>query len=250
MSKIQNLLHFFPPNAVLTSYLLSKHGYTPQLMKKYLYSGWVEKVGVGAYKRAYENVTWEGALWSLMQEKQDLCIAGRTALEVQGYEHFLSLGKRTLYISHQKTTLLPKWLKTYDLGVDFVFIRSDPIEELAYINYCELNGLKLRVSSLELAALEVCAGIPKYYTYESALYFFESLSTLRSEVVHQMLEQSTNIKAKRLFLHFADHLNHQWFRDIDLLNIDLGSGKRQIVKEGKLDSRYLITVPKNSEFEH
>ena len=32
---------------------------------------------------------------------------------------------------------------------------------------------------------------------------------------------------------------------LDLLNIDLGSGKRKIVDEGALDEKYKITVPKS-----
>lgn len=36
---------------------------------------------------------------------------------------------------------------------------------------------------------------------------------------------------------------------LDLSKIDLGSGKRQIIKGGALDQKYLITVPKNDSAE-
>jgi len=247
MSKIQNLLQAFPQNVVLTTQLLAAQGYSPQLMQKYLDSGWVERVGIGAYKRKHEKVSWVGALWALMQEMADTRISGRTALEIQGYEHFLSLGRRVVYVSHDRTTLIPKWIKNYDFGVDFVFIRSDHVEA-SEINNITLEGLDIRSSSLERAAFEVCLGIPKYYTYDSALYFFESLTSLRAYIVQQVLEESKNIKAKRLFLHFADHSKHQWFSELNLSKIDLGSGKRQIFADGVFDPHYLITVPKSTNF--
>lgn len=248
MSKIQNLLHHYPPNVVLTSHMLSKDGYTPQLMQKYLKSGWVEKVGDGAYKRSHENVSWEGALWSLMQHSGDVYISGKTALELQGFEHFLNLGRRKIYVSHNVSTIIPKWLKTYDFSIDFVFIRSHN-EISQYINDLVIKDFTLRVACPEMAALEICSGIPKYYTYDSALYFFESLATLRADVVQKLLEESLYIKAKRLFLYFSDNLHHDWFKEINLSRINLGSGKRQIVPGGKFDAQYLITVPRNFEKE-
>jgi hypothetical protein len=48
---------------------------------------------------------------------------------------------------------------------------------------------------------------------------------------------------KRLFLFFADRHGHAWRPKLDLARIDLGSGKRVLVKGGKLDPQYDITVP-------
>lgn len=245
MSKIQNLFHCFPQDVALTFSMLTKEGYSTQLMQKYLESGWVKRLGNGAYQRSSDTISWQGALWPLQQEKT-FHISGKTALEMQGYEHFLSFGRRKVYISYTPPINIPKWIKTYDFLSDLIFVRSFSIAP-TYINDVPVQSFSLKVSCLELAALEVCEGVTKYYTYESALYFFESLTSLRADVVQRLLKKDFSIKAKRLFLHFAQKTGHEWFHQLILSEIDLGSGKRQIVKNGILDSKYLITVPKTQQ---
>jgi len=245
MSKILNLFHVFPPKGVLTSFILSQKGYTPQLMQKYMKSGWVERLGDGAYKKSHEDATWQGALWALQQEKK-VYASGKTALELQGYEHFLSLGRRKVYLAYVPPTNIPRWLTNYDFQVDFILTRTKDIES-SYLNDISMDGFSLKSSCVELAILEVCEKIPRYYTYESAYYFFESLTSLRPTIVQSLLERRASIKAKRLFLHFAARSRHQWFHELNLSRISIGTGVRQIVKGGKIDPEYLITFPKTLE---
>jgi hypothetical protein len=51
------------------------------------------------------------------------------------------------------------------------------------------------------------------------------------------------VKVKRLFFFFADRHRHAWLNVLDRDAVDLGRGKRMLVKGGKLDPAYLITVP-------
>jgi hypothetical protein len=53
-----------------------------------------------------------------------------------------------------------------------------------------------------------------------------------------------NVKVKRLFLHLSDRYEHLWVKYLKKEDIDIGTGKMQIVKNGKFDKKYLITVPK------
>src|SRR3989338_3329830 len=151
MSKIINLFRTFPPKGVLTSFVLTQAGYTTQLMQKYLKSGWVERLGDGAYKKSNEEATWQGALWALQQEKA-VYVSGKTALELQGYEHFLNLGKRTVYVTYVPPTNIPKWLKNGNFLADFVFIRTKKIKPV-YLNDILTDGLSLKCSCIELAIL-------------------------------------------------------------------------------------------------
>jgi hypothetical protein len=45
----------------------------------------------------------------------------------------------------------------------------------------------------------------------------------------------------------ADKAGHEWLSYINLDKVDLGSGKRAIVKDGVYVSKYQITVPKELE---
>jgi len=71
----------------------------------------------------------------------------------------------------------------------------------------------------------------------------EGLTSLKPSEVQKLLEACTSIKVKRLFLYFAEVSNHTWFNYLDVDKINLGSGKRSIVKDGSYNEKYKITVP-------
>ncbi|EBW1331238.1 hypothetical protein CB577_24730, partial [Salmonella enterica subsp. enterica serovar Enteritidis] len=49
----------------------------------------------------------------------------------------------------------------------------------------------------------------------------------------------------RIFLFLSHHCGHQWAQRLNETNIELGSGKRQVVEKGRFDERYQITVPES-----
>jgi len=51
------------------------------------------------------------------------------------------------------------------------------------------------------------------------------------------------VKVKRLFLVLADHFRHPWRSSLELSRVDLGTGKRQITRGGRLHPKYQITLP-------
>jgi hypothetical protein len=75
----------------------------------------------------------------------------------------------------------------------------------------------------------------------------EGLNNFHPLQVQSLLEKCTSVKVKRLFLYLAEKAGHEWFNKLDLNKIDVGSGKRSIVKEGVYIKKYLITVPKELE---
>jgi hypothetical protein len=50
-----------------------------------------------------------------------------------------------------------------------------------------------------------------------------------------LLLACSHIRTKRLFLRFADRHCHGWFRKLAVNQVDLGSGKRVVVKKGAFD---------------
>jgi hypothetical protein len=59
-----------------------------------------------------------------------------------------------------------------------------------------------------------------------------------------LLKACSQVKAKRLFLWFSDRHGHAWRQGLETTVIDLGRGKRMIVKGGAYDAAYQITVPR------
>ena len=96
----------------------------------------------------------------------------------------------------------------------------------------------------ELAFLELLAGVKSTADFSLTDKFFESAVNLRPSVLRPLLHSCKQVKAKRLFLWFSERHNHDWLSVLDINDIDLGAGKRMIVKGGTLNSKYQITVPR------
>ena len=106
------------------------------------------------------------------------------------------------------------------------------------------EGLVVQVSDPERAILEfLLRQSTDEAGYEHANLIFEGLGTLRPALVQTLLERCSSVKVKRWFLHLAERHQHAWLRQLDLTKISLGSGKRVLVPGGRLDPKYLITVP-------
>jgi hypothetical protein len=75
----------------------------------------------------------------------------------------------------------------------------------------------------------------------------EGLNNLSPNQLQPLLEKCQSVKVKRLFMYLAEKAGHEWFKYLDLNKIDLGKGKRSIVKNGVYVSKYKITVPKELE---
>ena len=105
------------------------------------------------------------------------------------------------------------------------------------------------MSAAERAYLEYLDELPKKYSYQEAVEILENLPSLRSQVLQNLLKNCTSFKVKRLFLHFAEKVNHPWYKKLDLKKITLGTGKRVVFKNGEFDQKYLITVPRGTNGE-
>lgn len=84
---------------------------------------------------------------------------------------------------------------------------------------------------------------PKYQELSECYELMENMNDLHPHMVQNLLEHCSSIKVKRLFLCLAEHAGHAWYNFIDTQKIDLGRGKRSIVKNGHLDPKYQITIP-------
>jgi len=103
----------------------------------------------------------------------------------------------------------------------------------------------LVLSAPERAILELLDELPGRESFEQTDKFMEGLSNLRPQQLQKLLTRCRSIKVKRLFFFFADRHQHAWLKRIDRAAVDLGKGKRMLVKGGKLDRAYQITVPEN-----
>ena len=199
-------------------------------------------------------------------------VGGRTALELQGYSHYLATeGVREVHLYGEKP--FPGWVQKLNIDVRFVFhnskrlFRTDPTARsrgsfglnvkdqtvtsddpvhasLTQISWGQWDW-PIALSTPERAVLELLDEIPERETFHQADKLVEGLRTLSPRRLQKLLEDCSNIKVKRLFLWFAERHQFQWLHQVEQERIDLGKGKRMIVRGGKFDPRFLITVPQN-----
>ena len=248
-SKVNQRLVAAPAGAVLTHVWFASQGISPGLVTYYVKSGWLRRLGEGAFVLKSGTPDWLGVVFGLQQKRgTTLHLGGRTALELSGLAHFLPLGEQApLYLFSRKGEWLPLWCKHLPWASRVRHVTSSFLPPEFGLREHPTERFAVRVSTPERAILEVLLQTVDAAGYEDVRLLFEGLGTLRPELIQTLLEQCSSVKVKRLFLHFAELQRHAWLPQLDLTKVTLGSGKRVLVRGGRLDPKYLITVPVSVE---
>ena len=266
-----------PEGLLVTAAWLTKHGYSTSLRTQYVAAGWLEQPARGVFRRTRGELRWEQVVISLQTLLEfPLVIGGRTALELQGYAHFLSRELKEIHLYGHRPP--PSWLYKLPLPERFVFHRSTrlfrntalpdrppapsgdtamPVSTGAQEvgGALLLAGLSsqpwgqwdwpLALSTPERATFELLDELPDKESFHQVDKLAEGLANLSPRRLQALLEDCKSIKAKRLFFFFADRYDHAWLKRIDRSRVDLGKGKRMLVRGGRLDQAYGITVPED-----
>ena len=105
------------------------------------------------------------------------------------------------------------------------------------------GGLPLILSCPERAVLELLDELPHRESFHQADMLIEGLANLSPRRLDKLLIDCRSIKVKRLFFFFADRHRHSRLRHVNKNAVDLGKGKRMLVRGGTLNAAYQITVP-------
>ena len=274
--KINQLQQILPEGLLVDSAWLQNRGYSRALIAKYLRSGWLGSPTYGVYRRptsAFDqksNDKWELVVISL-QTLHDLPISvgGRSALELQGYAHYLRhQGLQEIHLYGPDS--LPRWVARLPRTERLIFHKSHLFETPVQPN--SLSGPNwhllpetesllpqitthfvrqnwggkdwpLILSTPERAILELLDELPQKETFEQVDDLFDGLTSLSPRRLNRLLADCRSVKTKRLFLWFTERHRPPWSEALDRSKIDLGSGKRMLVQGGKLDRKFLITIP-------
>lgn len=250
-SKLNRLQQELPEGLLVDAAWMEAHGYSSALRSQYVRAGWLESPARRVYRRSRMPLTSQQVVISL-QNLLDLplTVGGRTALEQQGYAHYLSAKMREVHLYGLKRP--PTWLANLPLDVTFHWHNSlrlfpgdadGPPEPSPVMVSAAGVHLPIRYSSKERAVLELLDELPDRESFHQVDALMEGLSDLSPRRLQTLLETCASVKVKRLFLFFADRHRHAWRSRLDVSRIDLGSGKRVLVKGGRLDPTYHITVP-------
>jgi hypothetical protein len=248
-SKINWLVTHTLPGALVLQSWLTENGISYSLAQKYEQNGWLKKLCSGVYYRPYgqDNFKpgWAEAIHALdTQLHFPIHLAGLSSLSHQGLSHYLQLNKQQVWIGAKNKQSLPKWFREFpDAG--WLHCGNNKLQLLSAkdLKTIVFQNKELTVSCPELAAYEVIEAIGKQISFEHVAELFQGLVNLSPRKVQSILERSHSIQTNRVYLFLGHYYDHQWFKHLDEKTIELGSGKRQVVKKGRYDDRYQITVP-------
>jgi hypothetical protein len=250
-SKINWVYQKWPKGTVATLKRLNDLGVSSKLANWHVRSGWLEDFGTGAFIQPGSKVNWQGALYALQtQLGMTIHVGGRSSLELQGLSHYVPLGelKKILLIS-DKPEQIPSWFRNRKWDAVLEYIRMSLFMSIPpeASTESDCGGFKIVISNAERAIMEQMYLAKQNEDIEYVYQLMEGLTTLRPNIVQNLLENCCSVKVKRLFLWSAETAGHGWFSRLDISKIDLGKGKRQIYHGGQFNQRYQITVPKQEE---
>lgn len=268
--KLNWLERELPEGLLVDARWLEKNGISRSLRSQYVGAGWLEQPARGVYRRPRGTLSWEQVVISLQTLLSfPVSVGGRTALELQGYAHYLSQSPQFVHL--YVDTKLPGWVsKLPGVGDSFAFhnrtrflpeispapetwrlsLDSEPSDDSRETLPGALRLTRwgqwkwpMIMSTPERAFLELLDELPNRESFHEVAMLMEGLVDFSPRRAQQLLERASSVKVKRLFFFFADRHGHRWLNRVDRENVDLGKGKRMLVRGGKLDSTYQITVP-------
>ena len=226
---------------------LSQRGFNRPRVDYFLRSGKLEPVAHGVYRRPGPPLKWEHVVYSLMELGYPVHVGGRSALELQGLVHYLPSGgmrRIDLYGSSK----VPTWVVNYP--ADFRFV----VHTRRLFNQLPKEAVKTKpfgswdwpiaYAAPELAMFELLSEVREAADFKVADKIFEAATNFRPDLLHTLLRTCSQVKAKRLFLWFSDRHGHDWRKALNIDGINLGKGKRMLVKGGAFDPTYQITIPR------
>lgn len=228
---------------------LSMNGISPTLVQKYTQGNWLIKLRSGVYTRPGQEPEWQDAIYCLANQlNMPTRLAGLSSLTHQGKSHYFQLKNEIVWLNVQDKASVPRWFKAFPEITggkhQWGFLTNSKFNVTDNdIVTLDIKGISLTASSPELAALEVLEAMPKLISFEHAAELFQGLTNLSPRKVESLLKRSHSVRSNRLYLFLGHYYSHPWVKRLNESVINLGSGKRQIVKGGKLDKHYQITVP-------
>lgn len=243
----KTLLEQIPDGLVVTRTKLMKLGLDRPSIDYFLRSGKLTSIGHGVYRRPGPPLKWEHLVYSVTQLGYEVHVGSHSALDLSGFAHYLPLGGlQQIHVYCKKK--LPNWLSTLNEKAQIVPHKFKLVSDLPItaINDQPFGhwDWPIPYASLELALLELVDEVADEAGFTMTDKYFESATTLRPKLLNQLLSCSVKIQANRLFLWFAKRHNLACFNFLNLSDINLGKGKRMIVRGGTLNKEFQITVPK------
>lgn len=189
--------------------LHSLFGVNYALAHRYAKSGWLTRIKDGPYAVSGELITQLGVV-SFLSEKVKMHIGGRSALVLRNTAHYLRFREKIILYGSNPKYKLPSWTSPYDL----LYTTKNPFYDKLPLDYAISSiSTNVFVSEKERALLEMLDGIPKYYSLKEVEEIASSLTTLRHDVLAELIEKCHRKKVRYLFNKIKKKYGMTWLED-------------------------------------
>jgi len=201
------------------------------LAYRYVKSGWLEGLAHGIFAKPGDALDRDHSLRLLADLGYLLHVGGKTALAWHGFRHNLALGGELLTLYKPGGRRLPQWFTTrFRCQVNSRSLFDEPADGPLHVSKTNAEHAGVPTSEPERATLEMLSEIPRKQSIEGAEQLMEGLVSLRREVMHDILMHCTNVKAVRLFLHFARTFKLPILDNLSVEQLPTGSRSRYVLK--------------------
>ncbi len=241
-TNIKDVLRHHPRLTVITARELLRLGVSREAQRSFVRSGWLRRVGTGAYALLDEEIPLDGAIYALQVELgMHIHEGGFSALASKhGKAHNL-VADKPVQLFCLRGQRVPTWFEA-SYGNLFVLYPGTLFPTgIGLVEY-KSGDYHITISSAERSMMELLYLVPRLHTVQEGYQIMELLDTARPALVQSLLESCSSIKVKRLFLYMADLSGHAWLKHLKLSHINLGSGVREINKGGSLNHKYQLVI--------
>jgi len=207
---LQRLQNSIPRESPFDTRTLKSLGISPALANYYVKSGWIVRLGRGAF--AFPNVTLDKylSIKLIANNLNNTHVGGKTALAWHGFRHNIPARERIVLWGSERGKL-PGWFTKQFLSR---YVSKKIFDSSLPPDY-GLHPIPERpdgplVSAPERALLELLGEIGQAEEVEESRNIFEMLFTLRKAELSTLLQHCTSVKVTRLCVKWSAELGLPW----------------------------------------
>lgn len=247
-----NLEKLLKPGYLVNRKVLYSYGLTRPDVDYYVRSGFLSSFARGLYHRKSDyNLTWREVVASLKDLGYHAHVGGASVVREAGLDHFVSVSDSATSISLYSAESLPKWLSDTQITETLTDTKQSWLKKLPNSAYRTQTfgqwDREIKYATLELALLEQLVDAKLEAELVAIDRQLEGMANLSPTRLNELLRLCPNIKAKRLFGWLSQRHDHAWVKHIKWDKVDLGKGKRSLIKGGRYNDQWQITVPRKME---
>jgi hypothetical protein len=228
MSKLNDLYARLPPGSPVTSAQLSTCGVSADLAVHYVRARWLTRLARGVFTRPDTPLQLYPSLRLLEDRVAGLHVGGKSALDWHGVRQNVA-HRPHLQLYGWASAALPAWFTEHFPG-SYHRLRlfdEQPVA-LRRVSRFKHQAVAPLVSDPERAVLELLSDVGVREPLQEARDLLEGATSLRANVLQELLARCRQVKTVRLCLALGRELDLPWVAKLDPIELPTGSERRWV----------------------